>query len=88
MFPQEIDGAKVLFYTDKTDFGIVADADGKEEKAISYLAIAQKKEDPAYYLMLCDADFALITDHAFPAMEWCKTMAGIRYPDIVWHSVS
>lgn len=86
MFPRELDGAEVLFYTDKADFGELEE-EGKSARSIAYLAIAQKPEDSACYLMLCDADYCVIADHNFPAVEWCKTMAGMRYPDIVWHEM-
>lgn len=86
MFPRELDGAEVLFYTDKADFGQLEE-EGKSARAIAYLAIA-RKSDAAYYLMLCDAEYSVIADHCFPHIEWCKTMAGMRYPDIVWHSVA
>lgn len=85
MFPKELSGANVLFYTDKTDFGELEE-EGKSARAISYLAIAEKPGDPVFYLMLCDVDYDVITDHSFPTVEWCKTMAGMRYPDIVWHT--
>ena len=86
MFPKELNGADVLFYTDKADYGELEE-EGKDVCAISYLAIAKKPGDPACYLMLCDADYGVIADHSFPAVEWCKTMAGMRYPDIVWHEM-
>ena len=86
MFPKELNGADVLFYTDKADYGELEE-EGKDARAIACLAIAKKPEDPAYYLMLCDADYGVIADHSFPAVEWCKTMAGMRYPDIVWHEM-
>ena len=86
MFPKELNGADVLFYTDKADYGELEE-EGKGARAIACLAIAKKPEDPAYYLMLCDADYGVIADHSFPAVEWCKTMAGMRYPDIVWHEM-
>lgn len=86
MFPRELNGADVLFYTDKADYGELEE-EGKDARAIACLAIAKKPEDPAYYLMLCDADYGVIADHSFPAVEWCKTMAGMRYPDIVWHEM-
>ena len=82
MFPEELDGAKVLWFTDKADFGPLEE-EGQRDRTISYLAIAQKSGDPAYYLILCDAAYAVIADHRFPAVEWCKTMAEMRYPDIV-----
>lgn len=86
MFPKELNGADVLFYTDKADYGELEE-EGKDAWAIAYLAIAKKPGDPACYLMLCDADYGVIADHSFPAVEWCKTMAGMRYPDIVWHEM-
>ena len=86
MFPKLLDGAKVLWFTEKADFGILEE-EGKEDRAISYLAIAQKPGDPACYLMLCDGEYAVITDHSFPSVEWCKTMAEMRYPDIVWNKM-
>jgi len=61
--------------------------EGKEDRAISYLATEQKPVDLACYLMLCDGEYAVITDHSFPSVEWCKTMAEMRYPDIVWNKM-
>jgi hypothetical protein len=86
MFPEELDGAKVLHFTGKADFGVLEE-EGQRDRTISYLAIAQKSGDPAYYLILCDAAYAVIADHRFPAVEWCKTMAEMRYPDIVWNEM-
>ena len=86
MFPEELDGAKVLHFTDKADFGVLEE-EGQRDRTISYLAIAQKSGDPAYYLILCDAAYAVIADHRFPAVAWCKTMAEMRYPDIVWNEM-
>ena len=87
MFPKELDGARVLFYTDKADYGELEE-EGKDACAISYLAIAEMAESPAFCLMLCDADYRVIADHSFPHIEWCKTMVGMRYPDIVWYSIT
>lgn len=86
MFPNELNGAEVLYYTEKADFGELEE-EGKNARAIAYLAIARKPGDQAFYLMLCDAEYSVIADHSFPAVEWCKTMAGIRYPDITWHEM-
>ena len=86
MFPRELNGANVLFYTDKADYGELEE-EGKDARAIAYLAIAKKPGDSVCYLMLCDAEYGVIADHSFPAVEWCKTMAGMRYPDIVWNEV-
>ena len=86
MFPKIIDGANVLWFTDKASFGVLEE-EGKADCAISYLAIIQKPDDVARYLILCDAEYSVIADHSFPSVEWCKTMAGMRYPDIVWNEV-
>ena len=72
MFPNELNGAEVLYYTEKADFGELEE-EGKNARAIAYLAIARKPGDPALYLMLCDAEYSVIADHSFPAVEWCKT---------------
>ena len=71
MFPDYLDGAKVLEYTGKEHFGIFIDYDDDNnpiEKEICYFAICKYEDSPygsdSYYLFGCDSQYDVITDHA------------------------
>lgn len=87
MFQGEIEGVQVLFYTDRADFGQLEE-EGKSPRTIAYLAIARRAENSEYILILLDDTYSVITEHTFPNVEWCRAMAEMRYPDIVWNSIS
>ena len=83
MFPDYLDGARVLEYTDLGHYGFITDYDENNvpvEKEICYLAICQYSGDDAVYLFSCDTDCAVIADFS-DDYKWLK--AG--HPDSVWH---
>lgn len=83
MFPDFLDGARVLKYTDHGHFGFITDYDADNapiEKEIHYLAICQYTGDDAVYLFSCDEDHNVIFDHQ-DAYQHLKD----GYPDFIWH---
>lgn len=85
MFPNELDGAKVLFYTEKEDFGTVNYPNGEICDYITYLAICTyPNASKDYYLFYCDDKYEVITDNLFNSLEDCKKCAEVRKKDIFW----
>ena len=83
MFPDYLDGARVLEYTDPGHYGFITDYDDSNtpiEKEIRHLAICQYTGDDALYLFSCDRDHNVIFDHE-DTYEHLKD----GYPDSVWH---
>ena len=84
MFPDYLDGAKVLEYTDPGDFGIIVDYDGDSlplAREVRYLAICAYTGDAARYLFSCDSDYAVIGDACCDTTAECKDI----HPHAVWH---
>ena len=85
MFPDFLDGAKVLEYTEDGHFGLITDYDegGKPfEREIRYLALCAYTGDTNYYLFYCDGGFDVISDF------FGDTIAGFKSscPDAVWYT--
>ena len=83
MFPDYLDGAKVLLYTEAGHFGFITDYDAAGnsfEQEICQLAICAYPGDPACRLFLCDQNYQII------AINCCRTMADCRhtFPRAVW----
>ena len=85
VFPRILDGAKVLYYTEKNDFGVVANVDGSDAEYICYLAVCQYPNDTGYYLFLCDKNYEVVTDDLWDSIEQCFEMARYRKDHIIWH---
>lgn len=65
MFPDFLDGAKVLEYTEAGHFGFITDYDDDGnpcEREIRYLAICAYTGNDTYCLFYCDEDFEVISD--------------------------
>ena len=66
MFPDYLDGAKVLEYTDRGHYGFVTDFNEDDfpiEKEICYYAIAQYENDTdSFYVFSCDESFEVFGD--------------------------
>jgi len=86
VFPEKIGGAKVLYYTDKDDFGVVANADGSDAENICYLAICQYDHDPGYYLFLCNEKYEVVSDDLWDSVEQCFELARYRKDRIIWYN--
>ena len=87
MFPDYLDNAKVLEYTDKGHYGFVSDYDENSnpiQRELCYFAIAQYDGDSDFYLFGCDESYEVWDDTLWWTLELCKTV----YPPlhgVVWH---
>lgn len=83
MFPDFLDGAKVLEYTEPGHFGFITDYDDDGnpfEREIRYLALCAYTGDEKCYFFYCDEDFEVISDF------YGDTIAGFKdsCPRAVW----
>ena len=82
-FPKALDGAKVLYYTDRDVFEPVYYPGGEIAHKVFYLAVCKYESDEAYYVFHCDESLNVVADDCFPSIEDCQ-----RYTEkssIVWH---
>ena len=79
-FPDKLDHAAVLEFSDFGNFGTIK-GDGR---TVCYFAICQYPNDTDYYLFLCADDYDVIIDCCMESMESCKKTASLR-GDVVWH---
>ena len=54
MFPDILDGAKVLLFTSKDDYGVMFDTEGNEVAQFKYFAICKYDNCDEYYLFKCN----------------------------------
>jgi len=88
MFPNYLDDAKVLEYTEKGHFGFITDYDGDNnpiEKELCYFAIAQYDGDCRFYLFGCGDTYEVLTDSLWNSSEECKKGACYLPQGIVFH---
>ena len=88
MFPDYLDGAKVLEYTEKGHFGFVTDYDENDtpmEKEICYFAIARYEGDSRFYLFGCDSTPEVFDDSLWDSPEECKDVISWLLEDTVWY---
>ena len=87
MFPDYLDGAKVLEYTGKGHFGFFTDYDENNdpvEKEICYFAIC-RYEGGGFYVFSCDSRFDVLTDSCLDTVKQCKESHPL--PDgTIWHT--
>lgn len=84
IFPNQLDNANVLLYTDKGDYGTVDYTDGRIHQYVQYLAICSYPDALGYYLFFCNDNYDVITDDFCDSIEQCKEIANSRKKDIVW----
>jgi hypothetical protein len=83
MFPDYLDGAKVLEYAGPGHFGFITDYDDAGnpfEREIQYLAICAYTGGSACYLFYCDREYDVITDDCWFSPEDFKS----SHPRAVW----
>lgn len=71
-FPNELDGAKVLYYTERATFEPVYFPGGEIAHNVSYLAICKYDNDDEYYIFHCDESLDVVADDCFHDVEICK----------------
>ena len=81
-FPNELDGAKVLYYSDRGVFEPVYYPRGEIAHNVSYLAICKHDNDEDYYIFHCDESMDVVADNCFHSLDVCKRY--IDQYDIVW----
>ena len=86
MFPKQLDGAAVLYYTDKDDFGVVSNTDGTDAEYVCHLSICKYENDDRYYLFLCDKNYEVVTDDLLDTLEECFESAHHRKENIIWYN--
>lgn len=83
-FPDELDHAVVLEYSDFGNFGTVEG----DDRMVRHFAICQYPNDASCYLFLCtgyEHDYDVIIDDCTESVEACKKMAS-RRGNVVWHN--
>lgn len=71
MFPDVLDGAKVLFYTPKDDYGIMYDTTGNVVAHFKYLSICKYENGEGYYLFKCNEEYEVVSDSLWDSIEMC-----------------
>lgn len=82
MFPNQLDNANVLFYTDRNNYGVITYTDGKVAHRVSYLAICKYNDDENYYLFSCDECFNVVADSVWTSVEKCMSIAKQQYSSV------
>ena len=85
MFPIELDGAIVLYYTLQDDYGYIIFPNGEIADYYRYLAICQYPKDDRYYLFCCDENYEVVNDTLHNSIEECMAIASKYKDKIVWN---
>lgn len=86
MFPEKLDGAKVLYYTPKDDYGNIYYSNGDIADSIHFLAICKyQNEKEEYYLFRCDENYEVVGDSVWNSADDCmKTANSSHGGNILW----
>ena len=75
-FPKQLNGAKVLYYTEKGDFTPVRNP----AHNVCYLAVCKYDENSDYFIFHLDECFEVVADDCYDSFEACrKAMRDIRF---------
>ena len=86
MFPTELDGAKVLFYTPHGDYGAIKYPNGDVADHYHYLAICKYAQDDHFYLFCCNANYEVVCDRMESSIENCMQIAvASSGENIIWN---
>lgn len=85
MFPKALDGATVLYFTEKGNYGKILYTTGEVAAYIHYLAICKYENDNAYYLFDCDSHFEVVGDSVWNSIEECMSVAASSHEE---HSIA
>ena len=84
MFPKILDGAEVLFYTEKADFGNMHYTTGEIAAYFRYLAICKYENKEGYYLFKCNENIEVESDFLFDSIKECMSYAEDTYINVKW----
>lgn len=89
MFPEILDGAKVIYYTPENDYGSVYYSNGEIADYIKYLAICQYSGDcEIYYLFSCNKNYEVLNDSVWDSTKECMRVSNSCLGgNIVWIKV-
>ena len=82
-FPQKLDSANVLYYSDRGEYEPVRYVGGAVAHNVIYLAICQYENDASYYLFHVDENFDVVADDCFESIDACKRI--IDDYGVNWH---
>ena len=80
--PKELDGAKVLYFTDRGTFDPVYYVGGAIAHNVIYLAVCKYDNDDAFYIFHIDENLEVVADNCFDS-ETCKKY--MNEYDVEWH---
>ena len=76
MFPDYLDGAKVLEYTQRGNFAVTVDpwddVNPGTAKEICYVAICQFEGSNSFNVFWCDEDYHVLQDWLWDSIAECK----------------
>lgn len=88
MFPANLDGAKVLYYTQNGNYGELKLLNGEIADKYSYLAICKYENDEDYYLFCCNENYEVVNDTVWESVEKCMSIASSSYKEnIEWVNI-
>ena len=87
MFPTQLDGATVLYYTPKDDYGAIRYPNGEDADYYHYLAICKYTKGDVYYLFCCDENYEVVNDVIDSSVEDCMKLAASYKENIIWYEV-
>ena len=82
-FPKELDGAKVLYFTEKGNFKPVCYPGGAVAHNVFYLALSKYDNDDSYYLFHLDENLEVVADDCWDSIEFFKKY--MNSYDVKWH---
>ena len=89
MFPNELDGAKVLYYTSQDNYGAIKYPNGEIAERYHYLAICKYTKDENYYLFCCNENYEVVSDSLYGSIEECMRIATLSYKEnIFWNEIN
>ena len=84
MFPQELDGARILYYTADGDYGDIFTSRGEVVDCVRYMAIGQYPRDKKFYLFRCNKDYNVAVKWADKTLEESMARGAGARLDVQW----
>lgn len=87
MFPDNLEGAKVIEYTERGNYGFVVDPwndEKKMKKEVCYIAICRYEDGEGFNVFWCDEEYRVLQDWLWSSVEECKQMHE-EAEDALWY---